>query len=118
MDALVVPTLWTLYVGMCLGSRCSDVRLGMKLQRTYQCRVSTKVMSHSHLFSVIQISLSRRRAHGQRRRGTQDVLCDSEQIVLVHTLILDNLFMRADSTSVCEKLALRVCLGIQQVIAF
>ena len=45
------------------------------------------------------------------------VLCDREQIVAVHTLVLPNLVIRADTACIHHDTALRIRLGVEEVVA-
>ena len=59
----------------------------------------------------------------ESRRGgnfpdvARDVLCHRQQVIPVHTLVLANLVVCAYAASVDHDAALRVCLGVEEVVA-
>ena len=56
-------------------------------------------------------------ASAQRKTVTRNSLCNSKQVVPVHTLVLPDLIIGANTARVDHNAALWICLGVEEVVA-
>ena len=120
---LIVATLRTCHLAIRL-SNCETKPEG-RPQRTYEGGIVHEVGRHANLFSVWNSSarpctteVAATRPASCRVYQAGHVLCDRQQIVPIHALVLSNLVIVAYPARVDHDSPLGVCLGIEQVIAF
>lgn len=97
VNVLVMFTFWTHH---CLMS---------------QSHVGTQVSDDSHLLSYRRSQLRRPR---DKKHKASDVLCNSQEIIAIHKLILAHFLVRTYPTSVDHDVALWISFGIQKVVTF
>ena len=93
--------------------------MSRRIERAYQSRVCSEVTGDTNLLSEERLEQRPKlhRVHAKRDNEGKNSLGDCEQIVPVHTLVLANFVVGADAASVDHDAALRVCLGVEEVVA-
>ena len=114
-DALVVTAL-----------RASHLSMGLKelepphaaWQRKRHTRVGSAARSAvTPICSLHPYECDRPRSVACGEKTGHNAPRDSKQVIPVHTLVLPNLVVRADATSIDHNTPLRVCLRVEEVVA-